>query len=199
MSITKANVLSYVNEQLNRSETDIDTELQDILDDLCRGPYIEARDTSQTVAVGSTELAKPTLCYRDMIISIVLNDGSNDLPPLKEFPGGFKAYSDLMGDAGVVFVSNPTHWTMWRDIIYLWPTVGQSYTSVIDYYKQHGTDLDSIEFSDDWRRAINYGVTRNVALKRKMPDMFNVYAAQYKDEKERQRRAYPGHPNIVGT
>ena len=195
--ISAGGVLTFVNNVLRRQETDIDTELQTVLDDLSQGPYIEAVDEEQSLVTGDEYLAQPDRYFS--MISIVLNNGSSDLAPLKAFPGGYKAYRDQLGDVESVYVSNPVYYTKWGSVIWLFPIPAQSYTVRIDYYKVHDQDVSTIEFNDEWRRAIYFGTALEVALKRKMPDAINIYNTRYEVEKERQRLAHPGQVRVIGA
>jgi len=197
MSIDKGNILTFVNNKLNRSETTIDIELQSVLDDLSQGPYIEATDASQTLTNTSEYLTKPTLYF--LMNSIILHNGNNWLKPLKPFRGGYKAYREARGNVETVYVSDPEYYVVFGGYIWLWPLPGQNYTLRIDYYKLHGTDLDNIEFSDEWKRAIQFGTTFEVACKRKMTGQMEIWATRYGAEKEKQRLAHPGPARIVGS
>jgi len=199
MAILKAAILTFVNDALHRSPalTDIDIQIQSVLDELSQGPYIEATDDDQTLEDGDEYLAKPSGYFS--MISIVLNDGSCDLSPLKPFPGGYKAYRDARADAEAATASQPLYYVMWGDSIWLYPTVGQDYTVRIDYYKLHAQDVDTIEFNDDWRRAINFGAVFEVACKYKLGDYMAIWGPRYEMEKEKMRLSHPAQPSIVGA
>lgn len=197
MSITAASVLTYVNDVLLRSETSIDLQLQTVLDDLSQGPYIAAVDSDQTLTDDDEYLDVPDDYY--MMISVVLHDGTSWQRPLKKFPGGYKAYRDRRGDVGSVCVSHPEYYTVWGNYLWLWPTVGQAYTSRIDFYKVHSQGVDTIEFGDEFRRAINFGTTFEVAVKRKLPDAIKIWSARYQNERELMRLSHPGQPRVIGT
>ena len=197
VGISAGGVLTFVNRRLRRSETNIDTELQSVLDDLSQGPYIAGVDESQSISDDEEYLAKPDEYFS--MISIVLNDGTSDRPPLKPFPGGYKAYKKERGNVSSVYTSHPIYYVVWGDYIWLYPIPGQTYTARIDYHKVHAQDVDTIEFSDEWRRAINFGTTFEVAATYKLPDQIAMWSQRYEAEKERQRLAHPGVPRIVGT
>ena len=197
VGISAGGVLTFVNNVLRRSETDVDTQLQSTLDDLSQGPYIAGVDSSQSVADGDEYLARPDEYYS--MVSIVLNDGTSDMQPLKAFPGGYKAYKDEKGNVGSVYTSHPLYYVVWGTYIWLYPIPGQTYTARIDYWKVHAQDVDTIEFSDEWRRAVNFGTTFEVAMKYKLADHISIWGQRYEMEKERQRLSHPGQPRIVGA
>ncbi len=195
--ISAPGVLTFVNTALLRSEASIDTELQTVLDDLSQGTFLEGVDTSQSLVDGDEFLGRPDNYYS--MISIVLNDGTQDLQPLKPFPGGYKAYRDQRGDTASVFTSMPIYFVIKGDVIWLYPIPGRPYTSRIDYYKLHDQDVDNIEFSNEWRRAVNFGTAFEVALKYKLPDQIPIWGPRYENEKEMQRVSHPGEPRIIGA
>lgn len=197
MSITAGNVLTFCNNVLRRSETDVDLQIQTILDDLSQGPFIPAVDATQSLADDDEYLTLPDEYYS--MVSVALHDGTSWLRPLKSFPGGYKAYRDQRGGAASVEVSAPEYYTVWGGKIWLWPIVGQSYTSRIDFWKIHAQDVATIEFSDEFRRAINFGTTFEVAMKFKLPDAIQLWGPRYQNEKELMRLSHPGQPRIIGT
>lgn len=202
MSIAVADILTFVNNVLHRSpaETDINVQIQTVLDQLSQGPFIEATDSTQSLTSSSEYLTKPDQCFS--LVSIVLNDGSNDLEPLKPMPGGYKALREELGEAQAVTVSNPLYYAEFGGYFWLWPQPAQSYTARIDYYKLHDTDgaeNDDIEFGDEWKNAIQFGSAFEAACKFKLADYIEIWGARYRDEKDKQRLAHPGVPRIVGS
>ena len=60
MSIEKADILTFVNSALNRSETDIDSQIKSVIGDLRFLNLLEAQDTTKTLSDGSKYFAEPT-------------------------------------------------------------------------------------------------------------------------------------------
>ena len=60
MAILKADILTRVNARLGLSETDIDTIIQEVLDDLSEEDLLIDTDTDQTLESGDTTLDEPT-------------------------------------------------------------------------------------------------------------------------------------------
>lgn len=197
MSITASEILSFVNNVLLRTEDDIDLQLQSVLDDLSQGPYLAAVDTDQTLVDDDESLDLPDNYYS--MVSVVLHDGTSWLRPLKAFPGGYKAYRDQRGDVMSIMVSHPEWYTVWQGEIWLWPIPGQSYTSRIDFWKVHDQDVATIEFDEEFRRAINFGTTFEIAMKFKLPDAIQLWGPRYANEKENMRLSHVGQPRIIGT
>jgi hypothetical protein len=198
MSITKTNLLAFVNNALHRSpaETDIDVQIQSVVDDLSQGPYIEAVDEDQTLTDGDTYLTLPTDYF--LLNSIILNDGSNDLRPLKPYPGGYKELADEKGNVQSINAGHPEYYAIWNGLIYIYPAAGQSYEATINYYKLHSAITETLEFSDEWKRAVQFGAAFEVACKYKLADYMQIWGARYEAEKEKQRLAHPGPARIVG-
>jgi len=196
MSITKAEILSFCNSVLHRTETDIDVQIQSVVDDLSQGPYIEAVDDTQTLVDDDVSLDVPTDYF--LMNSIILNDGSNDLEPLKPFPGGYRELADEKGDVQSIVSSNPGYYAVWNSLIYIYPVAGQSYTVTINFYKLHSAITATLEFSDEWKRAIQFGACFEVACRMKLTDAMQIWGPRYEIEKEKQRLAHPGPPRIVG-
>jgi len=194
--IARADILTFVNANLKRSETDIDIQIQMVLNEL-RGPYIPAVDDSQTLSDGDEYLASPDGFWT--MIGLILNDGSQDLPPLRPFPGGYNALKKEKGRAGQVYTSNPLYYAPWGAYLWLWPLPGQTYTTRIDYYKTHAQDVGNIEFGDEFKNTIKFGACFYVACKHKLVDYINIWGPLYRDEKETMRLMHSDDLVIVGT
>lgn len=196
IGLAKDDVVTFVNDALHLNETNMNLQIQSVLDDLSQGPYLEATDEDQALTSGSEYLAAPTL-YHSMI-SIILNNGSSNIAPLRPYPGGFWALKENLSYPDSVVLSNPRYYAEWGGFLWLYPLPGQSYTSRIDYYKRHAQDVENIEFSVEWKRALNFGVCFEMAVKRKMLHQLQIWGERYRLEKEKQRLAHPGPARIVG-
>lgn len=201
MSVTVAEILLFVNEVLHRSPaltgTDINAQIQMVLDDLSLGPYIEATDLTQVLTSTSTYLTKPANYF--LPISIVLNDGSSDLEPLKPMPGGYKALREQLGYVESVVVSDPYYYADFGNYLWLYPQPGKNYTSRIDYYRTHPAVAGGILFTDEWKNAIKFGAAFEVACRFKLLDYISLWSARYEAEKEKMRLSHVGPPRIVGA
>jgi hypothetical protein len=196
MSILKAGILSFVNDQLCRSETDIDTQIKSVINDLRFLNILEAQDTSLALSDGSTYFAKPS--DFKSVISIVLNDGSVDLAPLLPMPGGYKGYKDAMDSFTSGNESTPKFYAKFGDNIYVYPTAGQAYTITFDYYKKHALDADTIEFDDDMTNCFNFGATFYTAAKRGLSRYMAIWQPLYQGQIQTIILANPGQPRFAG-
>ena len=84
MAITKANILTRVNERLQTAFTDIDTQIQEILDDLSEEDLLVATDSTQTLSSGDTVLLEPTGFRALIAITLTItSSGSQQYPLIK--------------------------------------------------------------------------------------------------------------------
>ena len=196
MSIEKYNILTFVNNNLNRSETDIDIQIELVINDLSIYNFLEATDETRALATGGTYLDKPTGFKSN--ISIVLNDGSVNLAPLLPMPGGYKGYREAMDGFRSGEGSSPKYYACFGDYIFIWPTAGQAYTSRIDYYKRHALDVDNIEFGDEFTNCMNFGAAYYVAMGRKLTPYIAIWQPPYYEQISRMVAAHPGQPRYAG-
>ncbi len=191
MSITAAEILTFVNANLNRAETSIDTALKLVLRDLAGAYALRATDTTQAITGSTVYLTYPVdaLDAEGAIISVQLSDTGQTYDPLKVLPGGWNDYQLLM--AGNSVRGTPEYMIAHNRKVYLYPAPNGVYTSVIDYFQRHA-DSVTISFSDDWKNAILFGVTKEVAVQRKMPDQIALWNPRYEAEKQRQINAHEG-------
>lgn len=167
-NITKATLLTFVNSVLNRSETDIDVQIQTVLDDLASFRTLKAEDTTQSLTSSSLTLDYPTLALdgETSIISVVLTDSSSIVGlPLRMFKGGYRDYLRAMESFTSSGRSKPEMMAVNNRKIYLWPAPNDTYTSSIWYYKGHAQDVDNIEYGNGWNNALRFGCAAEVASK----------------------------------
>lgn len=201
MAVTKAKILVFVNDKLilvpGLTGTGLDINIQEVVDELSEDKFLEKEDTSQALTSSSVYLAEPSDMIDDGLISIVLNDGSVDSMPLREFGGGYEEY--LLNKSGPSnnVTGNPTHYARRQGRFYLWPALSQSYTTVITYFKQHAAVSATLEFSDLFRNTIYHGVALKEAAKRGMKDRMLYHAAMYNAAKEKRRAKFPAKVHIV--
>jgi len=195
MSITKAEILAFTNSRLNRADTDIDESVKLVLRDIANQRVLKSEDTTQTLTSSSYYLTYPTdaLDGEDAIISVVLTDSSSNIgEPLVTIAAGWKEYKLRMEDFTSSARSEPCDMITHDRKIYPWPAPNGTYTSSIWYYKRHDETADTIEFSEDWRNALYFGVTMEVAIHHKMVDQIKLWTARYEREKEYQRMIHTG-------
>ena len=194
--IEKSDILTFVNDQMSRSETDIDNQIKSVINDLRFLNILEAQSTDLTLSDGSKYFVQPA-GFKDPI-SIVLNDGSNDLEPLLPMPGGYKGYMDEMRCAGSGNESTPRFYARFNGNIYVFPTAGQAYTITLDYYKKHDLDAADIEYDDDMANCFNFGATYYTGLKYGASRYIALWQGPYQSQIQTIILSRPGQPRFAG-
>lgn len=188
MAITKTEILTFVNDVLNREETDIDVPLRLVVDDLADLHALEDVDGTQTLTSTSWYLSYPTDCLdtEEAIVSVQLKDSAGLYGPrLKVWPGGWRDHVEYSE-------SNPSRsvpaWYAINDRkIYIDPRPASDYTATIHYYRRHGSSLTTLDFTDDWKRCILFGTVLEVACKYGLVSAVNLWGGRYEREKDRRR------------
>lgn len=178
MAIAKANILTFVNDALNRSETDIDTQIQAVLDELSDNNLLEAQDTDQSLSSSDTYLDEPS-DFKDLI-AIVLNDGTYDGEPLKRLSR--IEYLRRMEDEATSDYDEPEYYSHFNGKFYIYHPSDGDYTATIDYYKRHAQNVDSIEFGDEFTNCINFGAAYYVACKYRLSNYIAIWGPKYYHE-----------------
>lgn len=160
--ITKAQILTKVNLNLNRAETDIDEEILAVLKDLSGrdnflSHYVEA--LGDTIAIGTPNYDPPD-DFKELI-SIVLADATDDGDELEEIT--WQKY--LRNVSGSTSNNEPTSYVENDEQIWLYPTPDYAYTPKIYFYRYHPDDITTILFTEPFRKCIYDGVTAEVAGK----------------------------------
>lgn len=191
MAITKAEILSFTNSYLERADAAaaIVEQIKVILREIAGYYVLLDTDTSQTLTSSSTTLDYPSdaLDGEQAIKSVILTDTSSiQQAPLDYLEGGWRDYNRLMDKFVSGDRSYPMTMTIYNRTIYLWPPPNASYTTSIQYLKRHPENEDNIEYSEDWRNAIMYGVAREVSLNNKMTDQIILWNGRYIEERDKQ-------------
>ncbi len=167
--ILKKNVIEDVNENLKlglaSDSTELDRAIIKTLKDMSKNKLLVGTDAAQTLTSSSTTLAYPT-GFRE-VISITLIDGSgNTKRPLRKLPGGHREYRELReNDAN----TGLTEWySDFNKLFHLWRPPNATFTTLIEFYKNHAKDADNIEFTDELEDVMFAGTTfwKAVALGR---------------------------------
>lgn len=196
MAITAAQILVFVNNQLERSETSVDEEIIQVLNELSDAGLLLGVDTAGTLTVASPTMAFPSDCKSP--VTIVLNDGSVDLAPLKPLPGGYARFRDLMQSMNTGLYGSPTHYAVFNKVIYPYLPPGQSYTVTLSYRKRHAQSATTISFGDEFRNAIYFGTTYYVALKYAISRYIGLWQPKYAEAFMMRRLDNDDQPAIVG-
>lgn len=195
MAILKADILTRVNSRLQLAETNIDAQIQEILDDLSEEDLLEDTDVTQTLVTDSPTLNEPTgfRALIDIVLTIT-SSGSEQFPliPLKR---GIVQYDQLRHNDNSVGI--PRHFANSNGKFFLWRPANQAFSSLIRYYKDHPQDVSNIEFGDNFRNAINAGVTMKVAMDKSNTRMINQWAAIYGDAKQKRIDSIAHIPRFV--
>lgn len=204
MAILKSTILTFVNSKLHVSETDIDAEIQEVLDDLSEQDLLTATFTApdgglSDLAAGTTTIPKPTL-YK-LLVDITLNNGSLDLAPLVGLPGGMVELRRLLRDS--VSQSTPEWYVEFGSKFYLYPISSGVFTPTIEYYKFHAgtgdnSGADAIEFGDEFTMSIKTGTCLHIATKKRMAEQMLVWGTKYSNERQKRIDNNTDQAYIVG-
>ena len=158
--IVKEDIIEDVNENLRlllaTDSTELDRAIIKTLKDMSKNKLLVGTDGTQTLTNTSTTLAYPT-GFREAI-NITLIDGSgNAKRPLRKLTGGHREYRELReNDSNTGF----TEWySEFNKLFYLWRPPNQSFTTLIEYYKNHANDPDNIEFDEKFEDVMFAGTT----------------------------------------
>jgi len=193
MAIEKANILVFVNRALKISETDIDDDIQAVLDDLSEEDLLEASDDSINLVANDASFTPPT-DLRD-ISAITLTDASGvSRDPLLEIPGGINRLRRIKNSDSST--GTPRHYVWFNSLIHLWRSADAAYDVLFEYTKNHAQGVDTIEFPDIFKNTINYGVTAEVSARFNRTAGINVWFPRYQVAKQKRIDSKPEQPSI---
>lgn len=193
--ITKANILTQVNARLQTAFTDIDSQVQEILDDLSEEDLLIGTDATQTLVSGNTTLNEPTGFRALVNIVLTITSSGSEQFPLIKLKGGHKQYRELRHNDDSIGI--PRFFSNFNALFYLWRPANQAFTSLIEYYKEHPQDVDNIEFGDNFKNAIYAGATFKVALEAGRTRMIQLWGTVYQDAKQKRIDSMVYVPRIV--
>jgi len=162
--IVKADIIADVNDNLaiSLSGTDLDRQIIKTLTDMSnRGLLVDA-DDSQTLVDGGTTLDYPT-GFRSVINITLIDSSGAEKYPLTKFPGGHKEYRELRANDDAT--GTVEYFSEFNKKFYLWRPAGESFTTLIEYRKNHAKDADNIEFETEFESLMFAGVTFWYAVK----------------------------------
>lgn len=165
----KEDITNFVNEALREnfnqdsdgnydtSATDLNNAIQAVLDDLSKLDSLVATDTDQTLSLGDTYLDYPD-DFRSPISIVLINSSGARQAPLEKLPGGHEQYQELRDNDSST--GEPEWYSEFDDKFWLWRPPNGSFTSEINYYRNHPKgQLTNILFGDDFKLAIQFGTT----------------------------------------
>ena len=195
MSIAKADILTRVNERLQTAETDIDTKIQEVLDDLSEEDLLVGTDDTQTLVSDDTTLDEPAGFRALVAITLTITSSGSEQYPLIKLPRGHKQYRELRHNDDSVGI--PRYFSNFNGLFYLWRPANQAFTSLIEYIKAHPQDVDNIEFGDNFKNVIYAGATFKVALEAGRTRMIQLWGTVYQDAKQKRIDSMVYQPRIV--
>lgn len=206
MAITKAELLTFANAAFDASYSgsDLDEALSLLVDDLANMHVLLGEDTDQSLASGSLTLDYPSdaLDTDRAIQEIVLTSSSNvQQKPLKWLPGGWEGYNQCMEGYNSGVGGTPTHFVCHDREIFVYPIPNAAFTSVINYYKQHGAITGTnptISFGDSWKKLMKFGIVYFWALMKADQSYLSVWEPRYLAEKQRMEAHIPRDMAIAG-
>ncbi len=189
MSITAAEVLTFLNAKLIRTETtaDIQEVLRDALQRLARdGDFLQGTATG-TVSDGDTALDYPT-DYKSKIDLWVYLSSDTEPKPLGKMeegqrPGLSEGQPSVCNEFNGQFLFNYE--------------ANQDYLYALDYYKYHARS-STIEFGDEFRQAVYYLTTGLFAAgKSGLGDEEVRWLGMYEGELEKLKDQVKTRPRFV--
>ena len=193
--VVKADILTQVNKNLltNEGADDIDVELQMCLDDMSEDDLLVS-SASPAVTSGDTTIPIPT-GHRATIAITLTTEAGVERSPLEKLPGGQFQYRKLRRSSDSVGV--PTWYNEFNGFFFLWRAANQAFTSVIEFYKNHAQDVDTIEFADNFKNTIIAGTTYYVALRLNRQSAINKWLPVYENFKKKRSDTMPRQSRIV--
>lgn len=189
MSVLKADILSFCNAKLRRSDAiaAIIGEINDVLDDLSRAAKwpdlyrsnVEADRT--TLSDGDSEISFPTGLR--VLDKIVINDGTRDGKPLKDI-----TFQKLLEYRRHEYSSEPRRYAKRGKKWYPDPIPDGAYTAKYWFWRYHPKTEDETEdilFDNEFDRVIKYGVCAEIAKTHKMTDYIALWEPRYEIEKRK--------------
>lgn len=194
--IVKADIIADVNDNLQTalSGTGLDRWIIKTLNDMSNRALLVGTDNSQTLVSGGTTLNYPT-GFRD-VTNITLIDASGaEKEPLAKLPGGHKEYRELRHNDSA---TGTTEWYSEFDKkFYLWRPADGSYTTLIEYHKNHAKDADNIEFETEFENLMFAGATFWYAAKLGRLSALSLWSPIYVNEMKKAVLNRNVQPQIV--
>ena len=178
MTITKAEILSHLNSELNRSETDIDEHILAALKHLSLEKEFIWVETTVDTIVGRPYYSLPLDYIKKLSIKISDNN-SLELIDWGE-------YQALIADETSADYGEPDRWCIHGGYWYAYPTPDAVYTATLFYNafileSEGGVNaVDAIVFKDIYRDTINSLTKAYYCLSKGLKDTANTYFTIYR-------------------
>lgn len=150
MAISASEILTAVNNNLERTETNIDTEIRAALKLLSSiGDFLEHK-TTDTLSAGTTSINYPTDYKR--LQALRLNDGSTDGMPLIPITQG--EYFARVANKTSADRAEPTHYAEFYRKFWPAPISDGNYTATLWFWRYHPDSVSTIYFTDEFEPVI---------------------------------------------
>jgi hypothetical protein len=179
MTITKAEILTHLNAELNRSETDIDAHILQAMKDLSLADEFVWVETTVPTIIGRTYYSLPTDYKRLMTIKV------SDNTPLEKI--SWQYYQELIADQTSANRGEPDYFAIHGGFWYPYPTPDAIYTVTLFYNafilesESEVNAVDNIDgyYTDIYRKAL-YDLTKahyllSKGLKEDAADYLNIF------------------------
>lgn len=197
MSLSKSDIMDFVNDALTESYSDgdgFDRIVQTVLNDLSNVNLLMASSDIE-ISNGDLSMDYPT-GYKDLLGIRLTGDDDNIYEPLTPLLGGHQEYLACYG--GSTSTGRPEYFSEWNEKFWLYRPPDDDYTATIEYFKYHAADgVDSIEFGDEFRNCANFGACYFAAMMRARERRIAVWGPAYAAEKEMRRLNMPKPPYIT--
>ena len=158
MSIAKADILTAVNANLNRSETDIDREIKAILVDLSiHIPEFHLSATASTIA-GQGGYTLRNFPEDVRAVDAVRIIGGLNEEPLNRI-ASWEDYLHMIADETSSDRDEPDAFIVYSDILYLYPTPDVATYTIEVFASKIENDVDDIDIPDSFQPALEDGAT----------------------------------------
>lgn len=194
--MTPATILTFMNEQLQRTETDIDAAIRSVLNELNRHELLQAEEPG-TISQGDSSLDKPDDYKSYISLQLTANGTISD--PLRPMGGGMKGMEEARANInGGLGTGPPWFYASYEDKIQILSAADKDYTYTFKYYRTHPRDVGTILYSDLWENVFNFGVTYYTAVKFGITSKVALWQPIYLAERELQILSTPRHIRIAG-
>lgn len=159
----------------------LDSAIIKTLIDMSNRGLLVGTDASQNLVAGGTTLAYPTGFRKGGAISITLTDASSaEKAPLIKLPGGHEEYRQLRENDGS---NGITEWySEFNKQFFLWRSIQEVFTTLIEYRKNHAKDADNIEFETEFESVMFAGTTFWHAIAKNRSVSIALWAPIYQRE-----------------
>jgi len=178
MAITKAGLLVLCNNNLERSETDIDNAIKRVIGKINgKGNFLVETKNTDTISSTSTTVAYPT-GFKSLNYIRLQRSNNSVTPYLIK-----KSYGEYLNALSNGVGGTPDSYTGWNSNFYFYPVPSDDFTVEITYFKNHPQDADTIEYDETkFSTVMESGVTFEVANRYGLTDQINLWGQRYADD-----------------